>query len=240
MTTRQPIWKRAVLIILMLLPLSVYLLSLIISGEVNFRSLEIVGPRQAVKTDAGFDTTYYHVPDFSMTDQYGRTFNRDSLKGKVYVVSFFFTTCPTICPAMNFHLREANQRMAAFKDLEFVSFSIDPDHDTPEVLLEYSKDLGVDQAGNWHFLTGNKDSTFALADEYFLGANTDSTAPGGYYHSQSALIVDWEGRIRSRKDDQGNVQGAYDITTPIELDKMVDDLRVLIKEYRKLKMGHEG
>jgi hypothetical protein len=65
----------------------------------------------------------------------------------------------------------------------------------------------------------------------------DSNADGGFTHSQSAVIVDWNGNLRSRFDDQNQILGAYDVSQPVQLDELVEDLRVLVKEYRQEKMG---
>lgn len=235
---KNPVWKKAVLIILLVLPLSVYLLSVLLSGAVNFRTLEIVGPRQVVTFDDGtVDTNYYTIPDFSFTDHNGNTIDRETMKGRIYVATMFFTTCPTICPAMNFHLREVHNRLQAYKNIYYLSHTIDPEYDSVPILYQYAVDYNVQNSDKWLFVTGDKEEIFAMADAYFLAARQDSAEPGGYYHSQQAVLVDWEGRIRSRKDDNGNVIGAYNIGEAKDIDALVDDLRVLAREYREVKMG---
>jgi hypothetical protein len=76
-----------------------------------------------------------------------------------------------------------------------------------------------------------------MAQAYFLTAMKDSAAEGGYTHSQSAVIVDWNGNLRTRIDDHNQVLGAYDVSQPVQVDELVEDLRVLVKEYRQEKMG---
>lgn len=232
--------KKAVLIILLVLPVSVYVLSVVLSGELNFRTLEIIGERQVVTNDEGeTDTVFYTVPEFRFTDQYDRDVTGEDLEGKIYVASFFFTTCPTICPSMNFHLKQVHDRLYAYKDIAYLSHTIDPDFDSVEVLRNYAGDLGVSGSDKWYFVTGDKKEIYSMADAYFLAARSDSsqTDHGGYYHSQQVVIIDWEGRIRSRKDENGNVIGSYDIGQAKDIDPLVDDLRVLAKEYRQVKMG---
>lgn len=232
--------KRAVLVILLALPVSVYLAAVIFSGEINFNSLETIGPAEVVENEDGtFDTIPYHIPDFSFISQYGDTVTKADMEGKIYVSSFFFTSCPTVCPNMNFHLKQVHDRLIAFKNIYFLSHSIDP-YDTPEVLREYEKfDLQVQNTGKWIFVTGEQDEIMRMADSYFLAASEDSTRAdhGGYAHSAKVVLVDWEGRIRCRKDDDGNVIGAYDISQAPDIKVLVDDLRVLAKEYSKVTRG---
>lgn len=233
--------NRAVLVVLLALPVSVYVLSVVLSGELNFKVLNVIGPKEVAENpDGTFDTTFYHVPEYSFVNQYGDTVTNETMRGKIYVASFFFTTCPTICPSMNFHLKEVYSRLYSFKDIYFLSHSIDPEHDSVPVLRKYVRtELQLDNPRKWLFLTGDKQETFDLAASYFLAAQEDSTRAdhAGYAHSSQVVLVDWEGRIRSRRDDNGNIVGAYDITEAKDIDAIVDDLRVLAKEYRKVKMG---
>ncbi len=233
------IGQRAVLVILLALPVSVYVGSVLLSGELNFKSLEVIGPKEVVQNpDGSFDTAYYEVPYFSFINQHGDTITKADMEGKIYVASFFFTSCPTICKPMNFHLKQVHDRLFAFDDVMFMSHSIDTEHDTVEALYQYARDLGVANSKKWLFVTGEKEDIFGMADAYFLPANTDSTRTdhAGYYHSAQVVLVDWNGNIRSRRDDNGNIVGAYDIGEAKDLDPLIDDLRVLTKEYREFKM----
>jgi protein SCO1/2 len=119
----------------------------------------------------------------------------------------------------------------------FVSFSIDPDTDTPEVLEAYKQRFDVGGSPKWKFITGDRETIYRLAQAFYLSASPDSAAEGGFSHSQSAVIVDWDGQLRSRLDDQNQVVGAYDVSQPVQVDELVEDLRVLVKEYRQKKMG---
>lgn len=233
-------WNKAVLVILLALPVSVYVGSVLLSGELNFRTLDILGNREVITNDEGeIDTVFYTVPEFSFIDQNGQVVTNEDLKGKIYVASFFFTSCPQVCPAMNFHLKSLHDRLQAYKDIVFLSHTIDPEFDSVPVLRQYALDLGVRNSEKWKFVTGEKSDIFSMADAYFLAARSDSSdaGHGGYYHSQQVVLVDWEGRIRSRRDDNGNIVGAYDIGQASDIDPLVDDLRVLAKEYRQIKMG---
>lgn len=225
----SPVAKKMILAALLLLPVSMYLGSLIISGAVNFRTLEQMGPSPSA--------VGHPLHDFALVQSTGQPWTADSLDGKIAVVSFFFSSCPTICPAMNFHLKQAHDRMYAFKDVVFVSYSIDPETDTPPVLEAYKERFDVGGSSKWRFITGDRETIYQLAQAYFLAAMKDSTAEGGYTHSQSAVIVDWNGNLRTRLDEHNQVLGAYDVSQPVQVDELVEDLRVLVKEYRQEKMG---
>ncbi len=225
----SPVAKKLILAALLLLPVSMYLGSLVISGAVNFRTLEVLGPGPSAK---GHDQR-----GFKLTQSNGQPWTADSMQGKIAVVSFFFSSCPTVCPAMNFHLKQAHDRMFAFKDVVFVSYSIDPDTDTPEVLEAYKERFEVGGSPKWKFITGDRETIYRLAQAYYLAAARDSAAEGGFSHSQSAVIVDWNGQLRSRVNDDNQIVGAYDVGQPVQVDELVEDLRVLVKEYRSKKMG---
>tara|TARA_B100001142_G_scaffold200907_1_gene199451 strand:- start:8400 stop:9077 length:678 start_codon:yes stop_codon:yes gene_type:complete len=216
--------KRIVLIGLLIIPVTMYLVSIAVSGVVNFRTLENLGP-----PSLNSDST-------SFMNELGESWSPDSSSGKIVVLSFFFTTCPTICPAMNFHLKEAHDRLYGFKDLIFISCTVDPTTDTPEILYNYKRNLGVEESNKWSFITGDSDQLYSLANSYYLTALRDSKSAGGYAHSQSAVLIDWSGSLRSRITDQGNILGAYDLSEAYLIDQLVDDVRVLVKEHRKVKM----
>lgn len=232
--------KKAVLIILLALPVSIYIAAVFISGEITFRTLDFVGPTEWVKNAEGDEVeSHYVVPAFSFIDQDGNTVTDESMKGKIYVASFFFTRCPTICTPMNFHLKNVYDRLYAFKDISFLSHTIDPTHDSIVQLKEYAEERGIFNSEKWHFVTGAKEDIYSMANSYYLAANQDSTQTdhAGFYHSGQVVIVDWDGHIRSGIDENGNPVGGYDITEAKDIDQLVDDLRVLAKEYRKVKMG---
>ena len=220
--------KRLLLGVLLVLPVAMYLGSLVLSGAVNFRTLEDLGNPLEEQPD----TSVY-------LNSEGFTWTLDSAKGKIAVVSFFFTSCPTICPAMNFHLKEAHDRLYGFKDLVFISITVDPQTDVPMVLENYKDQLGVSvsQSNKWDFITGDREAIYQLANSLWLHASQDDGAEGGYSHSQSAVLLDWNGHIRSRINDDGNILGTYDVSEAYLVDQLVDDVRVLVKEHRKVKMG---
>ena len=180
------------------------------------------------------------VPDFSFTDQNGKTITNKHYLGKVYVVEFFFTTCPTICPKMNRNLVQLQNAFNDFENFGVASFTINPDYDTPEVLKAYAERYGV-RNPNWHLMTGDQDEIYELANSGFpLYVAKDDEAEGGFEHSGHFALIDKEGYIRSRvvngnpiifyygiiseeeqTDDEGQTQ---------EITMLKEDIAKLLKE----------
>ena len=150
------------------------------------------------------DTLFHSIRDFSFTNQDGKIINNESYKGKVYIVEFFFTTCPSICPIMNRNMLKIQNEYFGNPNLAIASFTIDPAHDTPAVLKEYAASYKITNP-NWNLLTGNKETIYKFANSGFnlyVGENTE--VEGGFEHSGFFALVDKEGNIRSRYDEQGN------------------------------------
>lgn len=144
------------------------------------------------------------VPAFSFTDQNGKTITNKDYEGKVYVVEFFFSTCPTICPRMSRNLVDVQDTFKGLKDFGIASFTINPANDTPEVLKAYAEKYGVINP-NWHFLTGDQDEIMKLANQGFnLFADENPEVEGGFEHSGNLALIDKNGYIRSRTDAHGN------------------------------------
>ncbi|GGK12653.1 photosynthetic protein synthase II [Yeosuana aromativorans] len=138
------------------------------------------------------------VPHFSFVNQDGKTITDKDYEGKVYVIEFFFTTCPTICPRMNTNLVKIQNEFIGNDDFGVASFTINPEHDTPEVLKEYAQKYGVTNP-NWNLMTGNQEDIYKLANEGFnLYTAQDSTVVGGFEHSGNVALIDKKGFIRSR------------------------------------------
>lgn len=144
------------------------------------------------------------VPDFSFINQDSLLISNEDYLGKVYVVEFFFTTCPTICPIMTKNLVELQD---TFKDDEafgVASFTINPRYDTPTILKKYAAKYGITDL-DWHLLTGEQEEIYDLANRgFYITANEEQGAPGGFEHSGAFALVDKQGYIRSRNDRFGN------------------------------------
>ncbi|WP_310994232.1 SCO family protein [Aequorivita marina] len=168
------------------------------------------------------------VPDFSFTDQNGKTITNQSYSGKVYVAEFFFTTCPDICPIMTENMKKIQDKFLGNPNLAIASFTIDPTHDTPEVLKEYAKEKAITKP-QWHLLTGEKDSIFKLANEGFnLYVGEVPEVDGGFEHSGYFALIDQDGNIRSRADEHGNPIVYYDGLDDKGIQMLIEDIKQLI------------
>lgn len=178
------------------------------------------------------------VPEFSFTNQEGKTITNKDYQGKVYVIEFFFTTCPTICPRMNANLIQIQNTFKDFKDFGVASFTINPDYDTPEILKAYAKHYGVTNP-NWHLMTGNKDTIYKLANQGFnLYAAAEENVAGGFEHSGNFALIDKNGFIRSRKDNFGNpiiyYKGIVSETEKVDDDGTKEEISALKEDIKKL------
>lgn len=178
------------------------------------------------------------VPSFSFTNQDGKTITNEDYIGKVYVVEFFFTTCPTICPIMNRNLVEVQNQFNDFKNFGIASFTISPEIDTPEVLKAYAEKYGIINP-NWHLMTGDETAIYKLANEGFnLYTAKDDSVEGGFEHSGNFALIDKEGFIRSRKDDFGNPKIFYNGLIPeavgVDEDGFAQEITMLKEDIAKL------
>lgn len=144
------------------------------------------------------------VPAFSFTDQNGKTISNKDYEGKVYVLEFFFTTCPTICPRMNANMVQIQNAFPNEDDFGIASFTIAPSIDTPDVLKAYAEEKGVTHP-NWHLMTGDQAAIYKLAnDGFYLYTAKDENVEGGFEHSGNFALIDKNGFIRSRSDASGS------------------------------------
>jgi protein SCO1 len=170
------------------------------------------------------------VPPFKFTNQDDKLITNSFYDGKVYVVEFFFTTCPTICPKMNENMLKIQNEFYGNLDFGIASFSINPKYDTPQILKEYAETHGA-TSQNWNFLTGDQAEIYELANVGFtLYAGEDSNAEGGFEHSGMFALVDKEGNIRSRLDEYGNPIAFYDGLDPKGVQQIKEDIKILLKE----------
>ncbi len=178
------------------------------------------------------------APQFSFVNQDGDTISNEDYKGKVYVVEFFFTTCPSICPIMTSNLVEVQKEFIDEDDFGIASFSIDPYHDTPEVLKEYAENHKITHP-NWNLMTGDRDSIYKVAHKGFgIYAGENAQAPGGFAHQGFFALIDKEGYIRSRKDQYGNpiiyYKGSVPLNTSVAEGEEGPQIDILIKDIKKL------
>ena len=216
--------KRVVLALILILPSAIYII--LTTGKHNFIHLPFVGPQT--------DSTFHVIPDFAFPNQFGDTITSKDYRGNIYVANFVFTTCSTICPVTTFQMRRVQQKFEEYPNFMILSHSVNPVYDTPEVLLDYAKKMQADLR-NWNFVTGSKESIYEIAPFYFVNAMEDEEAAGGFLHSEFFVLVDKEGRIRSREDDNGNIIGVYDGTDVYEVGLLIEDIKVLMAEYNLAK-----
>ena len=172
------------------------------------------------------------VPDFVFTNQDERLISNEDYIGKVYVIEFFFTTCPTICPIMNVNMKRLEEAFGTRDDFGIASFTIDPKKDTPEQLKRYAENLGV-FSQNWHFLTGDASTIYELANTGFnIFAGINPKVAGGFEHQGYFALVDQNGYLRSRTDRFGNPIVYYLGIPESELDIQGTDM--LLEDVQKL------
>ncbi len=170
------------------------------------------------------------APKFSLTDQNNKTITNEDYNGKVYVLEFFFSTCPSICPIMNRNMIEIQNKFFGNPNFGIVSITIYPENDTPSVLKTHADKLGV-KSSNWHFLTGDKKYIYELANKGFnLYAGENSKIEGGFEHSGFFALIDKNGNIRCRKDEYGNPILYYDGLESKGVKAIQQDIAILLAE----------
>jgi len=165
---------------------------------------------------------YHKISDFSLLNQNGETISEQFYDNKIYVVDFFFTTCPTICPIMTDNMIYI-QEQTINQDILLASFSVTPKIDSVAQLKKYAIEKGVNDK-KWNLLTGDKKEIYELARKSYLVAKNDGD--GGKYdmiHTENFVLIDKERRIR----------GFYDGTNTEEMDKLLADIKILQNSYKK-------
>jgi protein SCO1/2 len=205
---------------ILLLPSLFYLF--LYTGKHNFHRLDYIGPKDAVlNSDGKYDTVYHQIPYFEFINQDGKKVTRDDLLGHVYIADFFFATCPTICPKMTTNMSYIQSKFKDNQNLRYLSITVNPEHDSVSVLRAYADKVHADTK-SWDFVTGNKDSIYEIAfNGFFVSAQRDSIAPGGFLHSGMLILVDKNAHIR----------GYFDGTTHKEVkERLIDAIDILYKE----------
>jgi protein SCO1/2 len=166
------------------------------------------------------DTIYHTIGDFKFRNQFGDLISNETVKNKIYVADFFFATCQSICPEMSTNLTQVQKTFENDDSVLILSHSVNPMHDTVEVLNAYSQTYHA-KKGKWHFLTGNKRQIYDLAAKsYLVNALEDDGSAEGFLHSELFLLIDTQGRIR----------GMYDGTDKAAVNKLIADIKLLKKE----------
>jgi protein SCO1/2 len=183
------------------------------------KPLPIFGERDVV----GTDTVYHTIADFKFIDQDSAVITNDTYKDKIYVADFFFTSCRTICPLMKTQMLRVYDSIENDPDVLLLSHTIDPEYDTVGLLHDFAGRLGV-ESNKWHFVTGNKEDIYKIAQtSYFATAMEDNAEPDGFIHSGAFLLIDKQKRIR----------GKYDGTKEADVNRLLEDIKKLKKEDEK-------
>lgn len=182
--------------------------------------LPIIGEKKISKVGDKVDTIYHTIGQFTLTNQYGERITDSVTKDKIYVADFFFATCQSICPKMSHQLRRVQDTFINNKNFLILSHTVNPEHDTVEVLRIYGEKYGA-KKGLWHLLTGDKKTIYDLARYHYL-VNADETEGEGdlFIHSELFLLIDKQKRIR----------GVYDGTDSLQVNQLIKDIRLLEKE----------
>jgi protein SCO1/2 len=157
------------------------------------------------------------VPEFEFTNQLGETISSEEIADQIWVVDFFFTSCPTICPKMTRNLQSVHDIIRNEEDIKILSFTVDPKRDTPERLKSYAEQYRANH-DSWYFLTGDKTKLYRLGNKGFLISATE--APGDeldFIHSENIVLVDRGQKIR----------GYYKGTDPASMKALLNDINKL-------------
>lgn len=196
--------------------------ALALSGSAGRSNTQAHGAHAGDHNTTGELPVLGQVSDFQLTERSGKAVSLQALQGRIWVADFIFTSCQAECPLMNLEMQKIQRHFATEPRLQLVSFSVDPETDTPERLREYAVALAK-PAESWWFLTGDRPQLYELANESFklaaqdLGEHTDhtehkqatskdhtghasNTSSTPFLHSQKFVLVDGQGRIRAYYD----------------------------------------
>ena len=182
------------------------------------RTLPFFGQKNSLKKG---DTIFHTVKPFCFTNQYGEKVTEETVKGKIYVTDFFFTTCQSICPIMSTELERVYKQYSNHLDVLILSHTVAPEEDSVNVLMNYAKLHGVNNR-QWLFLTGDKKHLYEMARQsYLLNAEEGKGDEEDFIHTQNFALVDKERHLR----------GFYDGTDSLEVSRLIIDINLLLEEY---------
>ncbi|WP_298314318.1 SCO family protein [uncultured Aquimarina sp.] len=178
------------------------------------------------------------VPEFAFLNQDSLLITNHDYKGKVYVVDFFFTSCPTICPRMTRNMVYLQNELKDYENFGIASFTINPKRDSPRILKKYTENYKITDP-DWNLLTGDREDLYDLANAGFnIYAAENPEVPGGFEHNGFFALIDQEGYIRSRYDASGNPIIYYRGTIGVEEKKdengEEEQVTILLEDIKKL------
>ena len=173
------------------------------------------------ETDEG-ELRYHQVPEFSLKSHTSETYNTEKMNGKIAIVNFFFTHCPSVCPKMTKNLQKVYDQVRDDDNIILLSYTVDPDRDSVERLAEYAKLYGV-KSSHWQFLTGDKKQIYRLARKgYFVTAQDGDGGVNDFIHSEKVVLLDTKRRIR----------GYYSGTKESSMTQLIRDIDKLQNEVQ--------
>lgn len=207
--------------------LLIILLSLLVSCSESARSLPFLGEHTTTEVTTGdasrYDTSYYQVPAFSLTNQDSVAFTEAEVEGKVYVSYFFFTSCPATCPIMTDAMKRVYKVVGDHEEFHVLAHTVDPKRDTPKKLTDFAHKNEVVH-DNWDFLTADEAYIYELGMHgYYLSMGKHDQAPGGFIHSSKFILLD-----RNR-----HIRGIYEGTNSGEVANMIKDIQLLLDDPAK-------
>jgi len=219
--------KIMILVIVLAVPGFLYYL-LTAEGKNRYKPLPIFGPKQLAKTYHRVkgrnipDTIYHTIPNFNLTDQNGDPVSLKTFENKIMIAGFFYTRCPTVCRVINKYVSQLDSVYAKNKRVNFVSITVDPGYDIPQVLKNYAKSFKA--SPKWLFLTGDTTAIFNLARNGFL-VNAVQADKNEFIYSDKLILIDPERRIR----------GFYTGASTTDVNRLDDEIKVLISEGLRKK-----
>ena len=160
---------------------------------------------------------FHRIPDFKLINQQGETITQETVKDKTYVVNFFFTGCPGICPSMMKNLAQVQKKFLTDDNVLILSHSVTPSSDTPKVLQEYADDIGAVK-GKWHLLTGERESIYKLGRKsYFVEESLGvKKTTNEFLHTENLVLI---------KD--GFIRGIYNGVNKTSVNHLLADIKLL-------------
>ena len=176
---------------------------------------------ELVDSTIQYISKYHKIADFSLINQNGDTITQDDYKDKIYVADFFFTTCQSICPIMTDHMVQIQKEIIDDDDIMLLSHSVTPEIDSVAQLKRYAVEKGVNDA-KWNLVTGDKKQIYNLARKSYLAVKTIGNGDEhDMIHTENFMLIDKNRQIR----------GFYDGTDPEEINRLLQDIKTLKKEY---------
>jgi protein SCO1 len=175
---------------------------------------------ELVDSTIQYQKKYHKIADFSLTNQNGKTITQDDYKDKIYVADFFFTTCQTICPIMTSNMVDIQKEILNDAEVMLLSHSVTPEIDTAAQLKRYAIEKGVVDS-KWNLVTGDKKQIYKLARKSYLAVKDNGDGgPFDMVHTENFMLIDKKRQIR----------GFYDGTNPDDINRLLDDIKILKKE----------